>query len=654
MQRVLRFHWLRFWIGFMAGLQVLGWTLSALGQLGSVGYALGLPPTLLIACVLAGCRTTSGPGTIDPDAEGARRRRFFWQHPRLRWWLPRIFLVLAAGSLVTGLVYAPNNGDALGYRTPRVLNWLHAGHWYWIDTVDARQNTRTVAYEWATAPFLALTASDRLLPLLSVASFLLLPGSLFGLWRLMGVRGRVAWGWMWLLPTAYGFAFQAGGVLNDLFGTVFSVAAVQLALEARLRRDHAAARYSVIAAALMVGSKASSLPLLLPWAIAFWPAIPLLLGRHVLLALTVLVAVASSNIPTAVLNLRHCGDWTGLSAETRARGMIGNGGALDYVRHNAGLLLSQNLNPPVLPGAEGVNRWVESRLSPAWKDWLAHGAEDGVRAYKLRELVHEDFAGLGLPLSLLLAGLAVFQFRRAGPVGIDARTTPLASSPWRTALLVSPWFSLLFYASQSGITSAARLVLPYYPLLITSLLGARGLDRWMRTRTWACIAGGAALSTVFVCAVSPMRPWFPVRPLLQREDTRELIPGTVVDRFSHAYTVCQERATGFDRFLRVIPAEDRKIGMLAQFQFLETPLWRPFGHHQVIRPPAPATPQAFQDRGIRHVVVRVEDVKLLSDMDLEAWLKEGSAEVLYRGVFCHFPVETGTEWVVVRLGTPRP
>ena len=652
---MLRFHWIRFWIGFVAALQVLGWALSGLGQLGSAGYAIGLPPALLISFLLAGYRT-AGPGTAPADPDPTRPRRFFWQHPRLRWWLPRIFLVLAVGSLVTGLVYAPNNGDALGYRTPRVLNWLQAGHWHWIDTVDARQNTRTVAYEWATAPLLALTASDRLLPLLSVASFLLLPGSLFGLWRAMGIRGRVAWGWMWLLPTAYGLALQAGGVLNDLFGTVFSVAAVQLALEARVRKDHAAARYSVVAAALMVGSKASSLPLLLPWAIALWPSIPLLLGRQGLMALTALVAVVSSNIPTAVLNWQHCRDWTGLTAETRARGMIGNGSAWAYLQHNTGLLLSQNLNPPVLPAAERVNRWVEYRLSADWKDWLAHGAEDGVRAYKLRELVHEDFAGLGLPLTLLLAGLTVFQFRRSGHAnGVAvAQQTPGTPAGWRTALLVSPWFALLFYASQSGITSAARLILPYYPLLLTSLLGARGLDRWMRSRTWACIAGGAALSTVFVCAVSPMRPWFPVRPLLQREDARELIPGTVVDRFSHAYTVCQERATGFDRFLKVIPGDDRRIGMLAQFQFLETPLWRPFGHHQVIRPPAPATPQAFRERGIRHVVMRVEDIPLLSGMDLPTWLQEGSGEVLYRGVFCHFPVETGTEWVVVQLGSARP
>ena len=635
----------------MAALQVLGWGLSACGQLGSVGYALGLPPVLFFVFWAAGYRTQSqsagGTALADPDDEAPRRA--FWRHPRFRRWLPACFLVLAVGSLITGLVYAPNNGDGLGYRTPRVLNWLQAGHWYWVDSIDARQNTRTVVYEWVTAPLLALTTTDRLLPLISWVSYLLLPGLLFGLWRGLGVAGRVGWWWMWLLPTGYGFALQASGILTDLFGTVFSVAAIQLAGEARVRKDAAAARFSILAAALMVGSKASSLPLLLPWALALWPAVPLLLRQRGALFLTALLALIGSNIPTALLNVRYCRDWTGLAAETRAQGIIGRGSPGTYLEHNAGLLLSQNLNPPVFPVANAVNRWVEAQLSPGWKAWLTQGAEDGARAYKMRELVHEDFAGLGLPLTLILGALLAFQWRRSPKVWDRRDGAPNAPAWWLPAVIWSPWFAFLFYATQSGITSAARLILPYYPLMITALLGARVLGGWVRTRWWSVGATGAAFSSVFVCIVSPMRPWFPSQTLLRRVDPKYLTPGSAGQRLGHAYTVCQERATGFDVFLGHLPAGVKKVGMLSQFQFLEAPLWRPYGQHQVIRPPAPATPAAFRERGIQDVVLRVEDVPLVSGLTLDEWLRVGRAEVRYRGVYCHFPIENDTEWLLVHL-----
>ncbi len=648
MQRVLRFHWIRFWIGFVAALQVLGWLLSSLGQLGTAGYALGLPPVLLIAFFAAGCRTHfPGSAATDPDSDAPRG--YFWRQPRFRRWLPRVFLVLAAGSLITGLLYAPNNGDGLGYRTPRVLNWLSTGHWYWIDTIDARLNTRTVAYEWVTAPFLALTASDRLLPLISLVSYLLLPGLLFALWRGLGVAGRVAWWWMWLLPTGYGFALQAGGILTDLFGTVFSVAAVQLALEARQRKDASAARFSVLAAALMIGSKVSSLPLLLPWALALWPVIPLLFRQRGALVVTAALALVSSNVPTALLNLRHCGDWTGLAAETRAQAIIGKGSPVAYLKHNAGLLLSQNLNPPILPAAGSVNRWVEGRLTESWKSWLNASAEDGVRAYKLRELVHEDFAGLGLPITILLGILLLAQARRARYHGNDGGTLNPPFPGWLPAVIWSPWIAFLVYATQSGITSAARLILPYYPLLITGLLGAGALATWVRRRWWPVVTVGAGLSSIVICVLSPMRPWFPVLTLRQRVDPKFLTPGSPGDRLGHAYTVCRERATGFDPFLAHLPAGVKQIGMLAQFQFLEAPLWRPFGGRRVVRPPSPATPAAFRERGLQYVVLRVTDVPLLSGLSFEEWLQAGSAEVLFRGVYCHFPIESDTEWVLVKL-----
>ena len=82
--------------------------------------------------------------------------------------------------------------------------------------------------EWLTAPLLLFTKSDRALFLINLISFLLLPGA--GLQRVHAGRcspdPRVAWHWMWLLPTGYNFLLQAGSVANDTFPTVYAMAAL--------------------------------------------------------------------------------------------------------------------------------------------------------------------------------------------------------------------------------------------------------------------------------------------------------------------------------------------------------------------------------------------------------------------------------------------
>ena len=56
---------------------------------------------------------------------------------------PAIFLLLASLVFLGGVLYAPNNYDALTYRLPRMLNWLAAGQWFWIPTINERMNYST-------------------------------------------------------------------------------------------------------------------------------------------------------------------------------------------------------------------------------------------------------------------------------------------------------------------------------------------------------------------------------------------------------------------------------------------------------------------------------------------------------------------------------
>ena len=135
-------------------------------------------------------------------------------------------------------------------------------------------NDRACGIEWLSAPVLLFTHSTRGLFLINFLPFLLLPGLVFSVFTQLGVRARVAWHWMWLLPTGYNFILQAGGNANDTFPAVYALAAVDFGLRAWKSRRPADLWHSLLAAALLTGAKASNLPLLLPWAIVIFPARP--------------------------------------------------------------------------------------------------------------------------------------------------------------------------------------------------------------------------------------------------------------------------------------------------------------------------------------------------------------------------------------------
>src|SRR5262249_43391730 len=150
---------------------------------------------------------------------------------------------------------------------------------------------------------------DRGLFLINVVGFLLMPGLLFSVFRQVGVARRVAWTWMWILPLAYGYATQAGGLGNDFTGTIFCLASVHYGLRARRSGRLSDLWLSVLSAALMTGMKLSNLPLALPCLVALWPALPLLRRSLAMSFVVVVIALLASAAPIMVLNQLHTGNW---------------------------------------------------------------------------------------------------------------------------------------------------------------------------------------------------------------------------------------------------------------------------------------------------------------------------------------------------------
>lgn len=638
----------KLWIIISTLASVGGWVLSALGALNDWGYACWIViSTLVIVAFLRGDRNRLSP-LSDLRKLKCRMRRF----------LPAGFGILAALVFVGGLLYAPTDHTAMSYRLPRVLQWLSHGRWFWIHTPNYRMNDRGCGIEWMSAPLLLFTKSDRALFLMNFIPFLLMPGLIFSVWTRLGVRPRVAWSWMWLVPTGYCFLLQAGGVANDAFPTVYALAMMEFALIAGCQLSVISYRrapssifdspssnlmFSLLSAALLVGAKASNLPLGLPWVIVFFP-FPLLppVWRSAIRnakhetrdasqvsrftfnipawALIVLVSVAISFVPTALLNIRHVHDWSGLNIEkpnmsmkNPIAGLLGNGL----------LLFTNNFVPTFFPIAGWWNQHALSHFPSALVRLMNANFEDGYNT--LGEMPTEDWAGIGFGISVLVvvSVLAAFRYRNKHP---SNNPSIHQSTFWLRAALIAPWISLLAYCVTTGMVTPARLITPYYPLLLPALLVGAGQAQVVRRRWWQVCAGLVLLLALAALIVTPPRPLWPWRPVLSRAlathpNQRQLL------RAQKVYEVYGQRSDPLAGMRRWFPPGLKVIGFMGTGDDLDISLWKPYGSRRVEPFLISDPPERIHALGIEYAAI--SGLQLASyGTTIQDWLQKSNAELL--------------------------
>lgn len=632
----------KFWVIISALASLAGWTLSALGMLTKTGYAL-FAVVVVVTVLLARKWISPGASTRVAGSELKKLRR------RFRRFLPAGFAILAVLVLISGLLYAPSDHTAMSYRLPRVLQWLSRGHWFWIHTPNYRMNDRACGIEWLSAPLLLFTNSDRALFLLNFVPFLLLPGLIFSVWTRLGVRPRAAWNWMWLVPTGYCFLLQAGGAANDAFPTVYALAMMDFALRAREivsgrgsvvngRRSAVVClssnlTFSLLSAALMVGAKASNLPLGLPWAIVFFPLIPKLWGatRKTLHAsrvtfqllgwiCIVLVSVIVSFVPTALLNVHYLHDWSGLSIEHTGMNMKN---PIAGILGNGILLLTNNFVPTFFPVAGWWNQHALSYFPGALVRMMNANFEAGYNA--LGEMPTEDWAGIGFGISVLVVISIVTGFRANREFRSSASAIRFTFHASRL-VLVAPWLSLLAYCMKTGMVTPARLIAPYYPLLLPALLIGVGQSQVVRRGWWRAAAGVVLLLALAALVLTPPRPLWPWRPVLSRAlaahpNQRQLLRAQTV------YEVYAHRSDPLAGMRQWFPPGLKVIGFMGTDDDLDISLWKPFGSRRVEPFLFSDSPAKIHELGIEYAVVSgLElDVKGSSIGD---WLQKSGAELL--------------------------
>ena len=575
---------------------------------------------------------------------------FRWKRTkrRLSRAVPLAFAGLAMLVFLGGVLYQPSNYDGLTYRVPRVLHWLADQQWHWIHTVNYRMNDRSCGFEWLMAPLYLVTHSDRAFFLINFVPFLLMPGLVFSVFSRLGVSARMSWYWMWLLPTGYSFLLQAGSIGNDAFAAVYALAAVDLALRASATRRLEDAWLSLLAAALLTGAKPGNLPLLLPWFILFVPHVPRLICRPVVGLGVVLAATLASFIPTALLNVIYCGDWSGLVLE---KPEIAMQHPLVGIAGNSAMFLISNFVPPIFPMAGWWNHHVMSFL-PGKIAAVAQANFESTFC-NLGEIPTEEWAGLGFGLSsLLLATMwaAWFRCRQShSPVQSPSQhRLDLA----RKLVLASPYLSLLVFFAKSGMMTVSRLVAAYYPLLIPALVRGPTVGGLVRCRWWRGWVLGVMVLAFMVVILTPARPLWPVKAFFSAiGDFGASHP--FATRVKTVYSVYADRPDPLALVREALPEDCTIVGFAGSCNDTEISFWRPFGRRRVEDILAGDSWQQIRARHIRYAVVAES---FLSDnhLNLQAWLKLHRANLL-NSVKATLLVSNGPQvWHVVRFDFDEP
>jgi hypothetical protein len=633
-RKVSTLHFAAMWVLVSSWSVAAGWMLSLFHSLDVVGYIVSL--TLTLVAMLIFLRRSGANWPILRWSATALFRRF--RRP-----LPAVFATIFVLALIGGSIYPPNNFDYLTYRFSRILHWWSQHGWHWIASNNNRLNISGTGMEWLMTPVFTLTHKDRFFFLINIISFAFLPGLTFSVLRGLGILPRIAWQWMWLFPGAYCYVTQAGSTGNDAFAAVYLLAGLAFSFRARETQRIEWWWLSILAAALLTGSKASNVPLLLPLVISWWPLRKLAIHSTIRSILVISFAAGVSFLPMAVLNQLNAGQWagdvdnaTGLQLSNPVAGILGNS-----------LQLAVNtVLPPIFPPAVNWNSTVAPGIMETPLVQSIRSQFPRV-SLETRELAAEESAGLGSGIALLWTILILVTVRSKRRVGIACPTQRRQRLWLAWWILAGGLIAFGVFLAKMGSEAGPRLLTPYYPILLFAVLLFVRTRHPIRERWWRLTTYAVSLVPVIILIVQPARPLFPV-DLLVRSLPREGGIGDLFTRITTVYRTYEARADVLAPVRDLIPASVRKIGFIGTGDDPEPSLWQPFGQRMVRDIVNPLDANSLPD----FVSVSESWLKEQTGQPLESWAKAVGMEKV-GCVRITLKVRAGIEtWCVYRRTAP--
>jgi hypothetical protein len=415
---------------------------------------------------------------------------------------------------------------------------------------------------------------------------------------------------------------------------------IAFACRARVSRQPMDWWCSILAAALLTGVKGSNLPLVLPGAILLLTLLPLWRRRWLGTILVCLVAAVISFLPIAICNTVYCGDWSGAKLEparfTMKNPWVGIWG-------NSFQIVLNNFSPPVFPLAGWWNAHAPALLPQFLVNAANRYFDDGF--FVLGELPTEDIAGIGFGLSLLLVVgmVASFWISRSGSPVRTAGAMPFALG---RCIMISAWVALLAYCVKCGMVNAARLITPYYPLLIASMVAGSRQSQIIRYRWWQGLAGITLALSFVVLVLSPDRPLWPAKTILSKVVARH--PASQpAGRALQVYSIYAKRSDALAGVRELLPPGIKTVGFIADDDDCDISLWRPFGSRRVEHFFLTDPPEQIR-RQVQYVVLGKFNLDKYG-MTLDAWLQASGAELVATTNIMVKIASGSLPWYVVRF-----
>jgi hypothetical protein len=197
------------------------------------------------------------------------------------------------------------------------------------------------------------------------------------------------------------------------------------------------------------------------------------------------------------------------------------------------------------------------------------------------------------------------------------------------------------------MTAPARLIAPYYALILPLLLTGTGVSQIIRRRWWHWLTGAVLVMAFVVLIVAPDRPLWPAKTILGRLHAK-LPDQRLIARALKVYTVYSQRSDPLADVRALLPPDAKTVGFIATEDDTDVSLWRPFGGRRVEHFNLNDPVEEIRRHQIQYVVVGGFNLAN-HNTTFDAWLQQSGAE-LFASTNAIMKVNEGPQpWYVVRF-----
>jgi hypothetical protein len=278
--------------------------------------------------------------------------------------------------------------------------------------------------------------------------------------------------------------------------------------------------------------------------------------------------------------------------------------------------------------------------------------EPGAAHLAAIEIQYEICAGIGFGLALLLV-VSCLCARYCCRSRLDQRPSDLHL----TLIRWSPFVSLLTFMLAVDVSGPARIITPYYCLLMPLLLSGKCHENLVRRKWWRAAAVLTLLIAACLLILNPPRPLWPARSILNRMSSR--YTSSLITRAAMLYDANAERWDALAPIRDKLPGDVKNIGFInfLQGSTMETSLWRPFGQRRIYWLRRSVDQPGLEEKGIKYVVIGTDPSTQKNAASFQEWMKNwlqaNNARIIAQENVTILATSAPTPWYLIEVAPHR-